>query len=313
MMKRTIYILIVASLLTSCATLNLPYKNITIYTTEPSKIIYIQDTIKTVENKAHLCVERKNEALRIVATTDSLTKTFTVAPKNSFLFWSNIFCNYGIGMLIDKNDPKRYSYPQRIFIQSSDTISKHYKYGQPNLKGELYLQLSLPHINSFHLVPEDEETKVNTGFWGLTIGLDYYYAKYQFLSLNVSAVTDFFVPVPAAVDVSGEYELMSSMYLGLSNNHRYRRFTIGYGLSFSRNTWDFRYYDRFDPPPPTRDPIKKSHISLGLFVPSYFQLGEYFNIGVIYRPSFYRPALKENFKYEHLLSIDFAWKFRVKK
>ena len=293
--------------------MNQPYKNMTVYTTEPSKIIYSQDTIKTTDNKANLRVERKKEAIRIVSTTDSLTKTLYVESKNSFMYWSNIFCNYGIGMLVDRKNPKRYSFPQRIYVNSADTISRYYRYGQADNKGELYLHLSLPHINSFRLTPENEGTKVNTGFWGITIGLDYYISKNQFISLGVSGISDFFVPFPAAVDISGEYELMSSRYISLSNSHRYSRFTIGCGLSYSKNTWDFRYYDRFGPPPPTRDPIKKSYNAFGLIFPSYFQMGENFNIGVVYRPTFYRPNMTDKFMYEHLISIDFAWKIRLKK
>lgn len=313
-MKRTAYILTICTLITSCATIMSPtHKNITIYTTEPSKIIYKKDTLKTSDNKANLFVERKNEKLKIISSTEGLTKTIEIEPKNSFMYWSNIFCNYGIGMLVDRKNPKRYSYPQRIYINSADTSSKYYRFGQSNNKGELHIHLSLPHINSFRLMPENEGAKINTGFWGLTIGLDYYHSKNQFINIGVSGVSSFFVPFPAAVDISGEYELMSSSYISLSNNHRLRRFTIGYGLSYAKNTWDFRYYDRFNPPPPTRDPIKKSHNAFGLILPTYFQLGEHFNIGVVYRPTFYRLTTKDKFLYEHLISIDFAWKIRLKK
>jgi len=283
--------------------MNQTHKNITVYTTEPSEIIFQKDTIKTLYNKANLNVERKNEKLQIVANNDSITKTFEIEPRNSFMYWSNIFCNYGIGMLVDRNNPKRYSYPQRIYINSSDTISRYYLFGQSNNKGELYLHLSSPYINSFRLTPDNEETKINTGFWGLTIGLDYYHSKNQFINLGISGVSDFFVPVPAAVDLSGEYELMSSRYISISNNHKLRRFTIGYGLSCAKNTWDFRYYDRFDPPPPTRETVKKSSNAFGLIFPTYFQVGEHFNIGVVYRPTFYRPNMIEKFKYEHLITL----------
>lgn len=302
------------SLITSCATfINQPYKYITVYTTQPTEIILKKDTIETTDNKATLLVERKKETLDIVANTDSLTKTFKVEPRFSRAFWSNIMFNYGIGMLVDRHNPKRYTYPRRIYINSADTIGKYYKYGQSDRKGELHLHLSLPHINSFQLTPENERTKINTGFWGLTIGLDYYHLKDQFINLGASGVLDFFVPFPAAVDLSGEHELMSSTYLSLSNNHRYKRFSIGYGLSFSKNIWDFRYYDSFGPPPPTREPVKKSHIAFGFIFPSYFQVGEDFNIGVVYRPTFFRPGMINKFKYEHLISVDFAWKIRLMK
>jgi len=313
-MKQILYILTVLSLMTSCATImNQPYKNITVYTTQPSEIILNSDTIKTTKNKAKLKVERKKETLIIVANTDSLTKTFNVKPRNSFMYWSNIFYNFGVGMFVERNNPKRYTYPQRIYINSTETIGQYYNFGQTNHKGELYLHVSLPYINSFQLTPENEGTKINTGFWGLTIGLDYYHSKNQYINLSASGVSDFFVPVPAAVDISGEYELMSSTYLSFSNNHRYKRFTIGYGLSYSRNTWDFRYYDSFDPPQPTIEPVKKSNIAFGLIFPTYFQMGEHFNIGVVYRPTFYRPNMTDKFEYEHLISIDFAWKIRLMK
>ncbi len=313
-MRQTLYILTVSILLTSCATImNQSHKSITIYTTEPSKIVLNHDTINTIDNKVNLNVERKRELIKITALTDSLTKEFEVEPKNSFMYWSNIFCNYGIGMLVDRKNPKRYSYPQRIYINSTDTISRYYRYGQANNKGELHLHISLPHINSFNLNPENEETKTNTGFWGLTVGLDYYHSKNQFLNVGISGVSDFFVPFPAAVDISGEYELMSSRYASISNNHRLVRFSLGYGLSYAKNIWDFRYYDRFDPPPPTREPIKRSHNAIGLVFPTYFQLGDHFHFGVVYRPTFFRPNMTDKFNYEHLISFDFAWKIRVKK
>jgi hypothetical protein len=120
------------------------------------------------------------------------------------------------------------------------------------------------------------------------------------------------VPVPAAVDISGEYELMSSSYLNISNNHKVRRFSFGYGFSYSKNTWDLRYYNRFNPPPPTRNPEKKSNNALGLVFSSYYLTGKRFTLGIVYRPTFYRLNAEPVFKYEHLLSLNFGWKIRLK-
>jgi len=313
-MRQVLFILIASILLGSCATImNQPYKNVKVYTTESSRIIYRYDTIKTINNKANLWVERKKELLSIVTITDSITKTIEIKPRNSFMYWVNIPYTYGIGMLVDMNNPKRYSYPKRIYINSTESRSNYYHFSQSDNKGEVHLHVSLPHINLFQLSPENEGVKINGGFWGLTIGVDYYYLKNQFFNVGISAVSDFFVPFPAAIDISGEYELMSSRYFSLSNNHRLGRFTFGYGLSYARNTWDFRYYNRFSPPLPTREPIKKSHNSFGLVLPTYFQLGEHFHLGVVYRPTFIRPNLTNKCKYEHLISVDFAWKIRIKK
>ena len=113
---KSLFILLLLILLSSCATIvNHPLTDIRIHTTKPSKIIYKNDTIRTVSNKAVLWVERKNETLSIVAMTDSITKTVEIKPKNSFMYWSNIWTNYGIGMLVDMDNPKRYSYPTNIY------------------------------------------------------------------------------------------------------------------------------------------------------------------------------------------------------
>lgn len=299
--------------MTSCATImNRPHQYITIYTTEPCKVIHKRDTLTTTNGKAHLLVERKNEALKIMAVTDSLTKTFTVEPRNSFMYWGNLyFC--GIGMLIDKDNPKRYSYPQTISLNPSGTISRFYRYKQAINKGELRLHLSLPHINSFRMAPEGERLKINTGFWGVAIGLDYYHSKNQFVNLGIGGVTDIIFPIPGAVDRWGVYEQMISKYISLSNNHKLGYFTTGYGLSFAKNTWNLTYEGDSAKTIPDRESVKKSSLAWGLVFPTYFQLGEHFHIGVVYRPTFYRPKMADKFVYEYVISLDCAWKIRLGK
>lgn len=183
---------------------------------------------------------------------------------------------------------------------------------QSNIKGGLYLRLSLPHINTFYLQPENEpDKKIRTGFWGLSIGLDYHHSNNQFLNVSASAVTDIIIPFPAAIDRSGEYETTSSAYFSLSNNHKSKRFTLGYGVSLGVNYWAIKFDDRFDPPPPTREPVTKKHSSLGLVIKSYYEFDERLSTGIIYRPTFIRLNVEPTIKYEHLISIDFAWKTRL--
>ncbi|WP_421750263.1 hypothetical protein [Croceimicrobium sp.] len=313
-MKKALSLVTALLLLTSCATIfNESHTNITFYSTEAIQIVCKQDTLNTIDNKAILQVERKNEPLQLTVSTDSLSKTIEIEAKHSYRYWSNLIANGGIGMLVDKNTPKRYTYPHRIYINVTDTLISYSNYIQGKSKGELDLTLSLPHLNSFHLKPENEGAKTNTGFWGLNLGLDYYHSQRQFFTIGISWVSDFFVPLPAAVDLSGEYELMSSSYASFSNNHKLGRFSLGYGLAYTKNIWDFKYFDRFDPPPPTREAVKKSSIALGFIFPAYFQLGKHFNLGLIYRPTFYRPEMTDKFQYEHLISLDFAWKIRLRQ
>jgi hypothetical protein len=66
-------------------------------------------------------------------------------------------------------------------------------------------------------------------------------------------------------------------------------------------------------PPMEREPVKKSDDALGFVFPAYMYFRKVLGVGVIYRPSFYRPNMTDKFQYEHLISIDFVWKIRLKK
>lgn len=103
-------------------------------------------------------------------------------------------------------------------------------------KGQLYLHLSQPHVNSFDLLPVGESRKTNTGFMGISSGLDFVHSKNQYITLSASGVTDFMLPFPAPVDFSGEREFFSSVYAALSHNHKLNRFSLGYGISFVKKS-----------------------------------------------------------------------------
>lgn len=299
---------IILFLNSSCASIfNGRHTTTKIYTTRASKIIFNSDTIKTFANKAKIKLQRNNYSIPIIIATDSLEKRIFVKAENSFNYYCNIL-TYGIGFLIDRNEAKRYSYPKRIFINSLDTLSRYFRYDQDDKKGQWQLHLSLPHINNFLLRPENEPVKSNTGFWGISLGMDYYYHNKGFTNISASVVSDFFVPIPAAVDIIGEYELMTSRFLSLSNNHKIKRFSFGYGLSYSLNTWDLQFHDLFNPPPPIRPPVKKSKEAFGLVFSSYYQVGKSFNVGLMYRPSFWQLGSRQPVQYEHLMSLDLAWK-----
>jgi hypothetical protein len=237
-----------------------------------------------------------------------------IDSKNSFAYWFNIYTTCGLGMLVDKDRIKRYTYPDPVYIDLTNPSRPVTFYDPLFKKGELYFQYSIPYINSFLLQPFQEDSmKISTGFWGVLAGLDYYYRNNRFLNVSIGGVCDFTAPVPAYIDYSGEYNFTSSLYISISNNYRINRFTAGYGLSFSKNIWDHRYSDWLDPPPPLKDPVKRIGYSLGFVFPLYMQTGRFFCIGLLYRPSLLNVYPEVKFKYEHLISIDFAFKIPLKK
>lgn len=186
-----------------------------------------------------------------------------------------------------------------------DSLLKLFVNNPNSRKGNLYLQLSLPYVNNFVFKPDYETYKTNTGFLGISGGLNYYHKKNQFITLSVAGVMDFFVPVPAPVHYSGEREHMFSSFIYLSNNHKIRWLTLGYGFAYASNTWNFVYHGGYDSLfPPTRDPAYRTNKAIGLIFPIHLELGEFFYSGVIYRPTFYRFSAVQLLTYEHLISLE---------
>lgn len=304
--------LLICTLLSSCATIfNSRYQRITINTTKPSTIIINSDTVLTSKNMAQFRLRRSKEAVQIISITDSITKEVPVKSRTSSTYYTNIL-NYGPGFIIDLYSTKRHAYPDEIFLNSTDTISKFKRYRIP-LKGDLLLNGSFPHFNIFKLRPDGQGTKASAGFFGGSLGLDYYYTAKRFLNISGSAVLDFFLPIPAPVRYSHNRQVMNSVYASLSNNYRIDAFSVGYGLAFARNNWKYVYHDVYDGEQVRRDDIFRTNNSLGFIFSSYLQTRTNFSIGILYRPTFYRLNTNNHFQYEHLISVDIATKLRIMK
>ena len=264
-----------------------------------------------VVGKKKIRVKRQDTVLVMKASNDSVSREIKLKPVNSFNYYGNVL-TYGLGFIWDKG-PKRYTYSQRNLYLDLHSPEPKIKTFRPTSANQTNLVISLPWINSFHMKPANEPVKDNTGFWGISVGVDKYYKPRKFLNISASAVSDFFVPVPAAVHIIGEYELMSSAYFSLTDNYVLNRWSLGYGVNYSWNTWDFRYYDQFDPPPPTREPVTKASQAVGLTFNTYFRCTRSFYLGVIYRPTLLVVKPEVNWQYEYLVSIDLAWRIRLNR
>jgi hypothetical protein len=229
-------ILFIAIVLSSCATiLNNPRNEVSIYTDSPATVEQNGEKVPTNSNEVNIYPKRQQEDLRLIVSNDSISKTVTIPSRYSAAYYLNIITNYGIGMLFESDSDISYTYPGEIFINTSDTNDYYQTYNPWSKKGNLYLHLSFPYINSFMFKPNGEpDAKINTGFMGLSAGLDFYHSDHQFLCVNFSAVTDFILPAPAPIDPIGENEAMASVYFTLTNNHAIKHFKLGYGLSLSK-------------------------------------------------------------------------------
>jgi len=175
------------------------------------------------------------------------------------------------------------------------------------------LVFTIPYINNFLLVPEDESgTKIGFGFFGIGTGVEILHSGNQFLALTASAAVNFPVPVPVSVEHSvGERERFRSIHVTFSNNHVFGNKTLGYGFAFARNWWELDYEVGLDQPRPSGYPVEKVSSSLGFVIPATIMLSKSWSVGFTYRPTVFRFDADPDVKLEHLVSVDISYRIRL--
>jgi hypothetical protein len=308
---KPIALLIMCFLLNSCATIyNSKYKTVKIHTTLPSIIKYDSLELHTKNNKLTLDLVRSKHPAKLTIVSDSGTKEVFIKPYNSSAFYANLFylC---VGFVVDRNNPKRYTYPTTIHVNSTDTSNTYFRFISPG-KGQWLLHASIPYGNIYYFVPSGQSSAFGYSYYGLSLGLDHYHRKGQFLELAASATTGWPFPFPAPVRFDGAFDFMRTQYASLTNNHKVWRLSIGYGLCLGQNIWTRRYYNT-TPTTIYQPPMRRTHTVAGMVFPLYYQATQRFRMGVIYRPTILRPTLSSYSRYEHLMSLDLAWKIGLNK
>jgi hypothetical protein len=308
-MKSILLILLTACLFSSCATIfNDKHKTITLITNKPTLVVYQNDTFSTKKNELNLTLVRAKKNVELSFLSDSIQKTIILPYKNSRAFMWNFYPSYGIGYILDWNNPKRYTYPQNVYVNMEDTMTKIITF-QPNHQS-LFFRISSPYINNFISHFQDESYDKDGGFWGATFGLEYYYKKNAFLTLSYGYIASLSFPIlPIDIDLFNN-KMTSSSFASLTHNHQIKRFSFGYGLSLGNNNFRRSSYFLL-----TQDEVKtkKYHLALGLMTTAHYQVGTYFQMGLIYRPTFLRFNIENPIQYEHVISLDLGLKFCLKK
>lgn len=307
-MRNTLLICIVI-LLSSCASvLNSRYKCVNVVPVNPVKVVYKGDTLNATNNSFFIPAERKKDPLEFEWVSNDTSKIIQVKSSNSLAYWLNLYPSTAwLGFLIDRKNPKRYTYPGWIYVNSSDSINDYTTYNPRGEKGKWKIQLSFPSFNSFLLKPEGLGYKSNKGVGGLSLGADYYYSQNKFLSLTVNGAI-------AAILVGdrwgGEYEDVASVYVGLANNYKIQNTTIGYGLSYGRNLWQWSNITEI---PYSYDNIARVSYTLGFVFPVSYEFNKNFFIGAVYRPTFLQIGKTTHVDYEHFIGLEWGWRFTINK
>jgi hypothetical protein len=255
-------------------------------------------------------VRRSRDFLKVNLQIDSSKKSIFLKPKNSFAFWLN-FSNYGIGMLIDKNNPKRFAYSNSYHLIAGDTSNKRYRFIPikekrkiaPFNKGTINFSLSLPVTTIFNIKTIHGQYE-SEGIFGLEAGVDYYYKYKHCLAINLGAGTDVF---PYDYFGSGYIYRSNTIFVSARDNFVLKNFNLGYGINLAKYNWEEYSLDT------SKIGYSLSNMALGLSLSAQYRITKHFSIGILYQPNLLNTSFKPTFGYQHYISLNVIWKFPIRK
>jgi hypothetical protein len=138
--KRQIILGLIFFTCSSCATLfNSKTTQLNIITDTPATIVMNKDTLKSFNNRIHIKVLRQQTPLLLKVFNDSISKNITISSKNSFAYWSNLGFCYGLGMLTEMRNPKRYTYPNTVYLTMKNNNTNFYTIDTTGIRKRFYI------------------------------------------------------------------------------------------------------------------------------------------------------------------------------
>ncbi len=331
-MFKSIFLVVMVFCFTSCATVFSKRTYDLEITSHENTKAKVYDSIYNLPAKVN--VTRSKNDLTVVLISDTVTTNYSLQPSINpkYLYGNLSFVHLApVGYLVDLTTQKRFYYGKSVFLNVNDTItqirtpiaasysniknniSNYFTDKHQTNKGQINLTVSIPWVNNFNFKPIGENRKNDTKFFSLTAGIDYYHTENKFLNIHVSTLIGNEVPVPVGVDSEGETESFISNSIGLTENHTFNRFTVGYGVQISKNKWIFSNKDYDENVLDSKKPYSTYNLGIGLTANAYFRPVKNLYIGLVYNPNLYNLKPSSKFQYEHVLSLDFVWKFRIKR
>jgi len=179
-------------------------------------------------------------------------------------------------------------------------------------KGLFELRFSSPCFNIYQINVDNYGLQSGAGFAGLAAGIDFYHSANQFLSLSINAAmtqdNPFFL-FESENFQPGIYQIYTTSYLGLTNNHLLGKVWIGYGLSYSKEDWIWQNIDASY----NIETKRRNGHAIGLMFPMNIMLSKSFYIGLVYRPTFIQFSPNMRINYEYLLSYNVGWIYSKNK
>ncbi|MES2767238.1 MAG: hypothetical protein V4642_15285 [Bacteroidota bacterium] len=290
-------IILLSGLLSSCATiLNRESHDVKITFSENIKNIDVGDVHQTEKQQIYQ-IRRSADALVLKATWDTNVTVVEIQPKSSMAYWLNIPFGTGIGLILEKNNPKRWEYPRQIHLELKDDNTIEILRYKPFTQGTLNGNISFAILNHYYLQAFESKQKEG-GALGLGLGLEYYYQDKSYVSAGFGATLD----AGLGESFGGPRERTNALFVNALNNHVLGYYEVGYGLHFSRLQWNRDYIGEVMP----GDDATERFVNTFGVGPSFslqLRRNDYGRFGIIYQPNVLNLNGNPKFDYQHLISF----------
>ncbi|MFZ2338750.1 MAG: hypothetical protein WAW07_03380 [Bacteroidales bacterium] len=241
---------------------------------------------------------------------------FNLKPHRSyFTYWlGNIYFSYGLGMLIDYQKDKSFSYPIYNYITRENNQIRNVRF-KPIPKNKVRPTIIIPLINVFHLQTDSGKVALGSGL-GFSAGLEYFIKEKTYISFTAGITLDCFSPRHDTINDrfdSGDYQigfgpLSSAKYLNLKINSISPWLEYGIGVTLTNLRWGENHKTNITDTTFYYLPVRYNSLNIGLSTDLRLRLTKNFNIGILYQPLFY-DLKHESYNYQHFISTELIWRF----
>lgn len=178
-------------------------------------------------------------------------------------------------------------------------------------KGNIHLVTSFLIVNdmSWRVINDEDD---DPGILGITTGINYCYTDNRFLSFQVGIANHTPYGEVIGTDRDGWHKTYrgASQFMNFRNNHVWRRFDFGYGLSLSNLHYSYVHHN-YD-----LDIYKAesyTSVGLGASFSAYCRMATIFYLGVLYQPQLISLSGGPLVDYKHTISLEVVFRANVGK
>lgn len=234
----------------------------------------------------------QNATLPVIVVKDSVTRQLEIMPVKTHSGWR---------------------YPRHIYIGLNDTGNVYYR-TKPLPKKYFTANFSVLPFNQFSLRYNAGDSST-TGIQGGSFGFNYHYDFKHFWSVQAGFATD-----DATANFgkgrytdTSNFATTSAYFVNIRHNRKIGDFDIGYGLAFSHHRFDQEQVVWKDAGGQTISRSVYKNAALAASLSGYWRVGKVMAVGLLYQPQFLALQNMVRFKYEHIISLDIAFRLPLKR